>query len=181
MITLLELEKIICSRKSMTASELDELLQSCPEWVAEDAAREAKRADAEARFALEEAPIITELAELGFSVRSVWDFVNTNQDYTAAIPTLLTHFALPYHTRIHEGIIRALTTKEARGLAETALLEALLVETDENIRWVLANALTVVASKSQTVAIEKLLDTRAFGDVHERLGAALRRLKRGKS
>ncbi len=174
MITMVELEKIIKSRKSMSAMELDELLQSCPEWVAQNAAREAKRATAEAQFRVEEEPIIADLALAGFEVGSVWDLVNTNERYPSAIPVLLKHLTKAYHVRIREGIIRALTTPEARGLAAGAILAELHKEEDSELRWALANALTVVADQGNAVAIKVLLDDPACEDVSERLGEALK-------
>lgn len=177
MITMQELEQRVKSRKSMTAMELDELLRSCPEWVAQDAAREAKRQAAELEFRAEEEPMIADLAKLGFEVGSVWDFVNTNKSYSAAIPTLLNHLRRPYHERIRNGIIRALTVKEAKGLAGNDILGELQRETDGENRWALANALTVVAEQSNAAAIEALLSDPAFADISERLSESLKKLQ----
>lgn len=176
MITMTELERIIKSRKSMAATELDELLHSCPEWVAQNAAREAKRAEAEAQFRIEEEPIIADLAVAGFEVGSVWDLVNTNERYPSAIPVLLKHLTKPYHVRIREGVIRALTTPDARGVAAEAILAELRQEQDSEVRWALANALTVAADRANAAAIKALLDDPAYQDVSERLGEALKSL-----
>jgi hypothetical protein len=176
MITMDELNRLIKSRKSMPASELDELLHSCPEWVAQNAAREAKRAEAEAKFRIEEEPIIADLAAAGFEVGSVWDLVNTNAKYPAALPVLLNHLRHTYHQRIREGIIRALTVKEARGIAGEAILDELRGETDSENRWALANALTVTAERKDAAAIKALLADPAFEDVGERLGEALSKI-----
>lgn len=179
MITMEELQRIVKSRRSMPAMELDELLHSCPEWVAQDAAREAKRAAAEMRFRAEEEPIIGDLARLGVEVGSVWDLVNANAEYAVAIPVLLDHLKRPYHDRIRNGIIRALTTKEARGLAGEVILHELRREQDSENRWALANALTVVADQGDAAAIETFLGDPAYEDVSERLGKSLRNLHKG--
>jgi hypothetical protein len=44
------------------------------------------------------------------------------------------------------------------------------------LRWVLANALTVVADESMVGAIENLIADNQYADVRERLETVLRRL-----
>ncbi len=68
MITLDELNRILKSRRSMTAVEAKELFESCPEWVAQNATRESKRKEAEVQFRIEEEPIIADLARVGVTV-----------------------------------------------------------------------------------------------------------------
>lgn len=172
-LTLEELSQVI-SRGRRTAAESDRLFKACPEWVAQNAAREAKRAVAEAQFRIEEEPIIADLAMSGFEVGSVWDLVNTNKTYPTAIPVLLDHLRRSYHARIREGIIRALTVKEAKGLAGGDIISELRQEADSENRWALANALTVVAERGNAAAIQALLDDPAYADVSERLGEALK-------
>lgn len=174
MITMEELQRRLNATKSMTASEATELFNSCPEWVAQNAEREAKRRAAELRFRAEEEPMIADLAKAGFEVTSVWDLVNTNKSYPAAIPILLDHLHRPYHKDIRNGIIRALTIKEAKGLVGSIILGELHGETEEENRWVLANALTVVADQANREAIQALLDDPAYEDVSERLTEALK-------
>jgi hypothetical protein len=160
-----------------TAAEFMAELHANPEWVAQNAAREAKRAEAEAQFRIEEEPIIAALAVAGFEVGSVWDLVNTTERYPSAIPVLLKHLIKPYHVRIREGVIRALTTPDARGVAADAILAELHAEADSEVRWALANALTVVADQGNAAAIETLLHDPAYEDVSERLGEALKSLR----
>jgi hypothetical protein len=177
MITMQELEQRVKAKKSMTAMELDALLQSCPEWVAQNAEREAKRQAKELGFRAEEEPMIADLAEIGFEVGSVWDLVNTNKSYPTAIPILLDHLRRPYHERIRNGIIRALTVKEAKGIVGDIILDELHRETDEENRWALANALTVVADHANRQVIQTLLDDPAYEDVCERLTEALKQAR----
>lgn len=168
-----ELRRRISAAKSIGAADLVELLNSCPEWVAENEAREAKRQAAELRFRAEEEAMVTDLAKVGIEVSSVWDLVNTDKSYPAAIPTLLDHLHRPYHMRIRNGIIRALTTREARGVAGRDILDELRREVGGENRWALANALTVVAGHEDSQAIQALLDDPSYEDVSERLTVAL--------
>lgn len=104
----------------------------------------------------------------------MWDLVNTNARYPAAIPILLDHLRRSYHQRIREGVIRALTVKEAKGVAGGDILDELRQETDSENRWALANALTVVAEHKDAASIQALLDNPEYADVSERLGEALK-------
>lgn len=62
----------------------------------------------------------------GIEVDSVWDLVNTNVPYPEAIPVLLEWLPQVRHPRVKEGIVRALTVKEARGIAGKLLVEEFL-------------------------------------------------------
>ena len=175
-LTLEELSQVISSRGKRTAAESDRLFQACPEWIEQDRQREAKRAAAEAQFRVEEDPIIVGLAKVGLEVGSVWDLVNTSASYPEAILVLLTHLRRPYHPRIRNGIIRALTVPEARGVAAQDILHELDGEKDDENRWALANALTVVANRADADRIRALANDPAFEDVHERLEEALNKV-----
>jgi hypothetical protein len=48
---------------------------------------------------------------------------------------------IAHRKEIREGIIRALTMKDGGREVETALLDCFQSEVDDNLRWVLANAL----------------------------------------
>ncbi|WP_315836917.1 hypothetical protein [Bradyrhizobium prioriisuperbiae] len=71
-------------------------------------ARRWERLQRSARLRVEEQPILADLHDVGLSVRSVWDLVNTSTKYSEAVPVLLRHLLFPYSDRIREGIARAL-------------------------------------------------------------------------
>lgn len=168
-------------RNSVGAWDLMQELQSNPEWVAQDAAREAKHQALVAEQAVavkpEQDPILIELAAVGHDSNSVWDLVNTKAAYPKAIPIMVKFLPLVRHPVLREGLARALTVREARGLAGEVLISELRKEMVSGLRWVLANALTVVAERKDTAAIKALLDDPAYGDVSERLGEALKHLR----
>jgi hypothetical protein len=93
----------------MTAAEVREALRSNPEWVAMN----RKADEQEAALLLAEKPIVEALRRAGVEVQSVWDLVNSDGPYSAAIPVLLEHLVRPYPVRIREGIARALAVPEA--------------------------------------------------------------------
>lgn len=167
-------------QKRITAAELMARLQSDPEWVRQDAERERLHREFDARLAVEEQPLLADLAEAGHKLRSVWDLVNTSKSYPTAVPVLLKHLGSSYHPRIDQGIVRALTVREARGIAGRAILDRLSAGSDpigSEIRWLLANALTVIADATLRDELKKLAADPAFEDVHERLRVALKKLR----
>jgi hypothetical protein len=72
---------------------------------------------------------------------------------------------------------RSLTVREARGVAGGPILRVLKGEQDSETRWVMANALTIVAGPGDADEIAALLANPAYEDVHERLGQALKNLR----
>jgi hypothetical protein len=122
--------------KSISAGELMSRLQSDPEWVRENAKREAQhRARVEQRrqeLRPEETPLLAELAAVGINVDSIWDLVNAKWPYQAAIPVLSAHLQRARHPVLREGIARALTVPEARGIAGRIILAELQRPYDES-------------------------------------------------
>lgn len=172
--------------KRMTAAEALAILQADPEWVRKNEEREAQRKAIEIRFRAEEAPILADLAQAGYTIESVWDLVNTRAKYPQAIPVLLKHLAREYHPRILEGIARALTVPEARGPGAWFILEALKRQPKDVLphgqpRWALANALTVIADSSMVAELQNLIADDEYADVRERLTAALKKARSKKT
>ncbi len=166
-----------------SAAEFMAELQADPEWVQrrqEQQSRHAARvAHLKAELEPEQAPLLADLADAGLKINSVWDLVNSSECYSNAIPVLCKHLRLVHHPVLREGIARALTVPEARGVAGCEILEELKRENDmsaSSVRWALANALTVMADETMTVEIKLLLGDFRYADVHERLEAALERL-----
>jgi hypothetical protein len=161
-------------RESVTAKELRARLESNPEWVERQRRKDEHFEALNELLRQDEASLVTDLAAVGWPVESVWDLVNTSKSYPEAIPVLLQHLPRPYHKRTREGIVRALAVLEAEGLAGPAILRELQRETDENLRWVLANTLCIVATPEEAQGIRDLLADPGYADTHERLGQALK-------
>lgn len=73
-----------------------------------------------------------------------------------------------------ESIVRALTAPEARGKAATKLIKLFIDKNDPSFRWVVANALSVVAGEDDYSAIVLLWRDRSYGKAREMLAEALR-------
>jgi hypothetical protein len=104
----------------------------------------------------DEEPIVNDLRKLGLNVDSVWDLVNNKPslflkqkftgNYSKAYSTLVKHLEFNYHPKTIEGIIRALTEKQAKDIATNKILELFDKESDQNLKWVMANALRTLMS-----------------------------------
>jgi hypothetical protein len=89
-------------------------LQNDPEYIKRRQERDRIIEERAARRRIEEEPILAELREAGWDVKSVWDLLSSSAKYEDAIPILLKHLQLPYSDRIREGIARALAVPYAR-------------------------------------------------------------------
>jgi predicted Zn-dependent protease len=143
----------------MKASDLMKKLEADPEYQEMLRRKDLELKEREVLLAADERGLIEELSEAGYEVESVWDFVNNNNryeflrkfegGYTRAYSIFVKHLDIEHHPRIREGIIRALTEKDANETASEALLAAFYQEQDSNLKWVLANALRTVLTRSQ--------------------------------
>ena len=98
-------------------------LRNDPDWVRRMEEQERPRRIAAEKLRIAEKPVIRDLARAGFAVRSVYDLVNTNKKYEAAIPILLKHLSGGYPNNIREGIARSLGRRWARDLAWGPVLD----------------------------------------------------------
>lgn len=143
----------------MKASDLMKKLEADPKYQKMQKRKDLELKEREALLAADERSLVEELAEAGYEIESVWDFVNNNNrykflrkfegSYRNAYSILVKHLNVEHHLRIREGIIRALGEKDANETASAALLTAFYQEQDSNLKWVLANTLRIVLTRSQ--------------------------------
>ena len=138
-------------KKAITAAELLRALESDPAWVTERDRRELEREAIESACRADQADLIREVRALGYDVDSVWDFVNNAPHpflerrfvgpYERSYGVLVAHLEVRHHPKVREGIVRALTVKDGGKPVESALLREFEREPQQEMRWVLANAL----------------------------------------
>jgi hypothetical protein len=120
----------------------------------------------------------------GVRVESVYDLVNSRQQYANAIPVLVRMLHEVRHPRIKEGIARALTVKEARGVASNLVGEfrAMRAETgpEMSAKWAIANALTVVGTDDTVDDVIDLMEDPRHGWSRSMLPLALVNAKRNR-
>lgn len=150
-------------------------LAADPEYQARAAFREAEHERRVARIREESAPVVQDLVRAGFDVEFVEDLYEQDQDYSAAVPVLLRWLPQVESRDVKEGIIRALSIEYARPAAARPLVDELRRmlpgrgQEADDMRWVVANALDVVADDTvlddllELTHDERLdLDTRAL-------------------
>jgi len=164
--------------KSLSAAELMSQLNGNSDFVCQKKGQEVRQNKIEAQLRAEEKPLLAALADAGVRVNSVWDLVNSKSNYGSALPVLANHLRLAYHPKIREGIARALTVKQARGIAGKVILNELKSPNDRNpeVHWALANALAQVADISMIEEIKEMVADARYKDVHRILKLALRNL-----
>lgn len=143
------------------AEDFLKALEADPKYQAMKKRQAKELEERRALLAEDEQGLLAELADIGYEIESVWDFVNNKNEYEFlrgfeggykdAYLILVKHLEMPHHPRIKEGIIRALTEKDANEAASEALLKAFYEEQDSNLKWVLANALRTVLTRSQKI------------------------------
>lgn len=146
-------------RGGRTAEELMAELEGDAEWVARRDERERERQQRVEGNKRDEAPLRSELAQLGFEVDSVADLYNRRMNYEAAVPILLERFPRIENPAVKESVARALTVRWARPQAAPVMLEELgrlRDSEDRSLRFAVANALAEVADDSLFDEVVKL-------------------------
>jgi len=136
-----------------------------------------------AKLRADEVPLVKALADVGFSVVSVWDLVNSPGPYKEAIPVLLEHLDRPYLDRTREGIARSLAVPDAR-YAWSRLVELYrkepVVKVDgkrSDTKSGLAVALAAIATDATLEELISLAKDKSHGSSRLLLLRALRRSK----
>ncbi|WP_444935778.1 hypothetical protein ACJJIW_16665 [Microbulbifer sp. JMSA004] len=160
---------------SKTAAELMAELAKNKEYQAMKKAQNERLTDLEKLYADDERELVKELNQAGFAVASVWDFVNSKNDYMGAVPILIKHLKNKHHPKILAGLARSLAVAEFSSNDE---LWSVLVElynkapSDSEIdipeergaQEAIAVALESLALSSRTESLKKLIEKNQSGD-----------------
>jgi len=148
----------------MTAAELMSVLQSDPCYLARKKMRDELIEKRRAQLALDQRELKEQLIELGIKVRSVDDLVNSNGDYSKAIPLLVQHLAKPHEPEVLESIARALIIPQV--MSSPSVLTALVcafreapnkTSLEKSAKWAVAYAISQLASADFEEVIRELM------------------------
>jgi HEAT repeat protein len=130
------------------------------------------------------APLLRDLADAGVHIDDLWDLVNTNATYEAAVPVLLDWLRhaddrVPgqENAQIKEGLLRALTVRQARPAAAPEIIRQFRQIDDPLVRWAAGNALAVVADDSVFDELETLVRDSSYGIARQMIVQGLGRSK----
>jgi hypothetical protein len=167
-------------RERITADRLLTTLHQDPKWVEQQRARELEAAARHAASVVEQKELLRDLARVGCSVETIWDVVNSRAAYRPAVPVLLEHVTRHYSTGVTEGIVRALTTEFAAGQDTCEVLISEYKKLNDNspnsLKWVLGNAISIVAVTECASHVIDLLRDKANGRARDMMTLRLGRI-----
>lgn len=168
------------SDQEKTAAELLAELSADPDFVRRSREREDNRAKLESVLRADEESLVAELRQVGVNVQSVWDLVNTDVSYPNAIQVLMNHLSGDHDVRTKEGIARALTVPEARGVATRALVEQFskIDDQESQLKWVLGVAIAETSTPDTVSLVVELVSDKTHGKAREMLPLALQFMPR---
>jgi hypothetical protein len=150
------------ARKSISAAELVGELARNTEYLAQLKTQDARSDVLVAACAADEIELVAELRAVVPRLESVWDFVAVGGAPVVAVEILVRHLNRPHHPRIWEGIVRALSSKRARDGALEPLRQLYRTETDNDRRWLIANAIGSMARLAEVRDLEGIEQHRAL-------------------
>lgn len=120
-----------------------------------------------------------DLKKVGIYIENIYDLVNTTKSYPEAIEYLVKYLPDIKHVKNKEGFIRALTVKEAKGKANKVLIEEFkkLKPEQYNLKFVIANALKLIAQQSDKEDLMSFINDKIHGDIRDELVQGLSKLK----
>ena len=144
--------------------------------------KESLRSTKEAELAEDEANLVSDCESVGIEIKSVWDLVNSSASYAPAIPVLVRHLGMNHLPRTVEGIVRALTTDEARSAFE-ALANLFIATRDgaSEMKWLLGAAIAETASSETANRVIELIHNESNGRGRAFLPLALLRLPKSEA
>lgn len=166
-----------------TLAEHDAQLKAEGKWDAYVATRDQKEIEFETReaaYRTAELPLVEELQSAGFTVASVWDFVNTKNSYSGALHILLNHLNRDYPPAIRDGIARAMAVPQSR-FAWHDLVRCYQNEEDSRAKDGLAVAVAAAADNTVLDEFIALIKDHSLGSSRVLLLRALTRFRNAKA
>lgn len=97
------------------AAELMAELANDKQHQANKAEKEKNTDDLKMICEQDEKELVRDINSCGFSVKSIWDFVNSKNDYLEAVPVLEKHLKVQHHPKILAGLARSLAISSLSG------------------------------------------------------------------
>lgn len=122
-----------------------------------------------------ESIVLKELLNVGLSLNSIYDLVNTNEPYPEAILVLLNCLSEETDDKTKEGIIRALAIKEAIGKTGLILINEYnkIPREKSLLRWAIGNTMYTTISEKDVQDILTIVSDKSNGFSRQMFVAAL--------
>ncbi len=165
-----------------TAAELMAELENNQDYQAMKAKRKQHFSDLEKLYAEDEKVLVSEINKLGYSIESVWDFVNSKNNYLSAVSILIDHLTKQHHPKITSGIARSLAIPElSKDNALWSNLEKIYLQTESDakikdpinrgLQESIAIALEVLSTPSRAIRLKNIISNKPNADGIEWLKA----------
>lgn len=117
---------------------------------------------------------------MGLEIESVYDFQyfkNVRRDIVEYLVELVDQDF--ESLRVKEGVIRALARKEAKGLANRALIDEFLRANnkDEGYKWAIGNSINVVMQSSDLESLKQIILDRRHGTARQMIVLGMSKFK----
>ncbi len=170
-------------RRRTTAGELANRLRQDPAYLARVEEQEKQRQSRAEEHAKVAAPIISELQEAGYGIRSLDELRLSGTRYTSAVPILLKWLSRISAADVKESIVRTLSVPWAKPLAAKPLIQEFhSVPKDAHLlRWAIGNALEVIADDSVSDDIITIVSDPANGIARQMFVLALSKVRNPKA
>ncbi len=151
-------------RRAMSATEFMARLQQDQEYQARKEAFDADLQRRAAEWRRAAAPIVADLRAVGVEVDSVWDLVNTDVPYPAALPVLIHHFESgAYPDRVMEGVGRALAVGPAVEYWDRLVAVYRIAPDAGAIEGTAVGAAVALAACASSAQLQALVDDECLG------------------
>jgi HEAT repeat protein len=111
----------------------------------------------------------------------IYELVNSREKYTEAIPILINLLPKIEESSLKEGLIRALSIKEAKGIADRILIEEFNKDSlNSYLRWAIGNALRFTLSKENLEGALEIASNKRFGSDRQEILTAISKFKDGR-
>jgi hypothetical protein len=124
------------------------------------------------------APLLEELRQLGYDVPTPEDLPKTRRRYRDAVPVLLAWLPRISDIPAKKSVVRALSVPWARPQAIEPLVREFEQSDDELLRWVIGNALEVIADDKVLDDLERIVRDSRYGKSREMVVIALGNMKK---
>ncbi|NRA18571.1 MAG: hypothetical protein HRU04_24050 [Oceanospirillaceae bacterium] len=172
-----------------TAAELMAELANDKQYQAKKTEKEKQINELKRIFEQDEKKLVFDINSNGISVKSVWDLVNTQNDYYEAVPVLIEHLKIKHHPKILAGIARSLaipklTDNDDLWLTLVSLYRVtpsdaqIDIPEERGAQQSIAVALEALADNTRVKDLEKIIAEQPAGDSVDWLKDKLRAINR---
>ena len=163
--------------KPVTAAELMARLNADAAFLERRRQKEAELQAKHERYLAAAQPVLEELRAMGYQVESIGDLRRPPvRKYPEAVPVLVRWLPRVSDHSVKEDIVRTLSVPWARA-AVPALLEEFHQVSDDALRWVVGNALEVLANDSLFDDLARIACDRRYGTARGMVVVGLGRLR----